>query len=109
MPPKPKKKVVQDTIKPTYRNIGNANFASSQKVATKTDSLDYAQGFKIGMNNMPPKTQAQRRKMYPNASSYFTQGRYEAQNNPGSLAKRPKNTGSETTFIQKVQSFFNFD
>ena len=109
MPPKPKKKVVQDSIKPTYKNIGNANFASSQKVATKNDSLDYAQGFKVGMNAMPPKTQAERKKTYPNASSYFTQGRYESQNHPASLAQRSKNKGSDTTFIQKVQSFFSFD
>lgn len=109
MPPKQKKKVVQDSIQPTYRNIGNANFASRQNVATKNDSLDYAQGFRIGMNNMPPKTQNERKRRYPNAGSYFTQGRYEGQNNPGSLAKRPKNTGSDTTFVQRVQSFFNFN
>tara|TARA_R110000796_G_scaffold204020_1_gene320211 strand:+ start:360 stop:686 length:327 start_codon:yes stop_codon:yes gene_type:complete len=108
MPPKPKKKVVQDSIKPTYKNIGLANFASGQTTATKRDSIQYARGFDYGLKQKENLTVKQAGQKYLNTSQYFNKGRWEGKNNPSS-ALNNTSKGSDTTFVQRVQSFFNFN
>jgi len=94
MPDKKKKtqQVKQDSIKPTYKNMGLFNKLRTQDQTqgqgynaptTKRDTLNYNYGFQFGLKNKAPK------KPFEGEGYMFRAGRWEGQNNPSSVNKKP--------------------
>jgi|11BtaG_2_1085332.scaffolds.fasta_scaffold41452_1 hypothetical protein len=92
MPNKKKPQQAQDSIKPTYKNMGLFNKLRTQDQTqghgygaktTKRDTLNYNQGFEFGLKHKAPK------KPFNNEGYMFRAGRWEGQNNPSSVNKKP--------------------
>lgn len=92
MPDKKKPQQAQDSIKPTYKNMGLFNKLRTQdqtqgqgynSPTTTRDTLNYNHGFRFGLKNTAPK------KPFVGEGYMFRAGRWEGQNNPSSVNKKP--------------------